>query len=745
MSNSLSATLLTTLAGVSVQAGVFALIVWMISRIVRKAPAAWKAWLWLFVFVKFLIPPFVNVPYHGPILYSPQSINNTLPAIQPSAPQKNIQDITQLPVVPVPANHEIQVNTTHHIKWQEIAAILWLTGVAMMAVMLLIRVNKQRRIVSRCLAPSNHIEDILADCVQKAGIKKIPCIRISPEVQAPMLTGFLKPIILLPQTIADTCSDSDLSAILLHELAHIQRHDMIGIWIQELVRIFFYFHPMLWIAGREIEKERELACDAFVLSLPGITRQVYASGYLQALRFANTRHTSVALSMTEPLNMEKSRLKKILSGSHGKLTRRWIVILIIILAVGLPMLQVREARHSSNKAGWDSISTTLPNGLGTIVLQQRSSNPPSILPVPGTEQRWRVQIYTGPHEPYEIKIGDVIDYSTNLEVFLISNGKTNVIRLTIDDKNIYYDLTLGKEVSGIYQEGKKLGAFYDSEFVPQYAEHPKVNGGLFSPYAIAVAGDGSVYVIDSTYSLIIKYTENGQYITKWNINELIPSDKYATGYYGVTVDNNGYVWVINTNGSLKKYDANGQELNTFNTTDNNSSTYRFKGARGITVDKESNIYMTVGSQIQKVAPNGKTIFMTLGKGYGSSGISVTSDGHVLAANDDRGIENYTTDGKLVATWGKVRHRWSENDYPADVKADDTGNIYVAAVDHSEMFIEKYTSGGKLLLRWNSGVDVKDGGPVNIAVDKDSVYIADANNHRVLKFTNTGKLIPNWGR
>ena len=110
------------------------------------------------------------------------------------------------------------------------------------------------------------------------GIKKPVKLWFSEWIATPVTVGFLKPIILLPIAAINQLSSQQVEAILLHELAHIRRHDYLLNLIIRLIRTILYFNPFVKALCREIEKEREKHCDEMVLQF-----QYNAYDYASAL------------------------------------------------------------------------------------------------------------------------------------------------------------------------------------------------------------------------------------------------------------------------------------------------------------------------------------------------------------------------------------------------------------------------------------------------------------------------------
>src|SRR6185369_17009414 len=81
----------------------------------------------------------------------------------------------------------------------------------------------------------------------------------------PATCGIVRPRIVLPQTLLDRLSPGELRLVLLHELVHVRRHDVLVDQLIGLITILHWFHPVAWVSRYFLRRERELACDAAVL------------------------------------------------------------------------------------------------------------------------------------------------------------------------------------------------------------------------------------------------------------------------------------------------------------------------------------------------------------------------------------------------------------------------------------------------------------------------------------------------
>ncbi|HUS92413.1 MAG TPA: M56 family metallopeptidase, partial [Phycisphaerae bacterium] len=103
----------------------------------------------------------------------------------------------------------------------------------------------------------------------------------SAAVCVPTVAGWLRPVVLLPASLATGLSPGQVEAVLAHELAHIRRWDYLANLLQSLVETLLFYHPAVWWMSRRIRAEREHCCDDVAVEACG-DRWGYA-GALAAL------------------------------------------------------------------------------------------------------------------------------------------------------------------------------------------------------------------------------------------------------------------------------------------------------------------------------------------------------------------------------------------------------------------------------------------------------------------------------
>jgi len=84
-----------------------------------------------------------------------------------------------------------------------------------------------------------------------------------PQVAGPCCWQFHRPYILLPQS-ALQLQPREILFVIRHELAHLREGHPLQLFVQRVVEILFWFHPLIWWSSRQAALAREFACDEAV-------------------------------------------------------------------------------------------------------------------------------------------------------------------------------------------------------------------------------------------------------------------------------------------------------------------------------------------------------------------------------------------------------------------------------------------------------------------------------------------------
>lgn len=196
----------------------------------------------------------------------------------------------------------------------------WACGALLVTARAAFGLAQARRLGSRSLLVR---EGVVADqarlVARELGLKRY-ALRQAGQAKdslVPMTWGWLVPTVLLPFE-ATGWSAARLRAVLLHEMGHVRRGDWAAQMLATAACAVFWFHPLAWLAARQLRIESESATDDCVLRA-GVTPTSYSSDLLEIARLYGQRShtifsafsTLIAIPMARP-GMLEERLQAIL-------------------------------------------------------------------------------------------------------------------------------------------------------------------------------------------------------------------------------------------------------------------------------------------------------------------------------------------------------------------------------------------------------------------------------------------------
>ena len=167
------------------------------------------------------------------------------------------------------------------------------------------------------------------------GVRRNLRLLVSTEIASPMAVGFLRPAVLIPDHLREQLTPEEFHCVVLHECAHLARYDD---WLNVVGRsagALATLHPLVWWVLRQIEREREVACDDWVVARTGA-----AHSYAEALtRIAelriDARNTVLASGIFSSRSRLRARVEMLVR--HGRVfspvaARRAVSLAILALA-----------------------------------------------------------------------------------------------------------------------------------------------------------------------------------------------------------------------------------------------------------------------------------------------------------------------------------------------------------------------------------------------------------------------------
>jgi bla regulator protein BlaR1 len=170
--------------------------------------------------------------------------------------------------------------------------------------------------------------------VKNLGIVKKVSLYFSEHIQIPLTIGHFKPIVIFPLALINNLDTDQVEAILLHELAHVKRHDYLLNILQCIMDTILCFNPFAWLISKNIRQEREYCCDDMVVDADYnnftyskalfIIAQQNKQNYALAMASANTNKYPL-LNRIKRLNNMKT---------NDSLPKFHLLVVVAVAAIG---------------------------------------------------------------------------------------------------------------------------------------------------------------------------------------------------------------------------------------------------------------------------------------------------------------------------------------------------------------------------------------------------------------------------
>ena len=429
-------------------------------------------------------------------------------------------------------------------------AIIWFIGILALAIRTFRSYYQLQQLVKTNTQPIPEKWLVrLSQLTQQIGIsKKVKWLTTTQSIN-PITFYHFKPLILTPLTLLTGLTPTQVEAILLHELAHIKRHDYLFNWLQSMIEVVLFYHPAIWWLSSQIRIEREHCCDDLVLKYHQ-QPMLYANALTQisVLQFSSQNILNNHLAMS--LNQNKGRLTKRVFRLFGQYEKHNLrsksAVLAIVLLIGTFSMAFHFPLTVDTNPKEELSKSSILNVENEILEK------PSIITIDNVKKEIDEVEIEAAKEPDNQKIID------NLLTTPPDTMDLNRVLYVVDGKilgnadEVDYDLGKGvnhikmiksKEAVGKYGEVGKYGAFEivskkkistDYDF---YISYNAETGEQIIKFEIADTRKVRITVKSQTTkgynSILLDADFQGKFEHKWD------ATKYPKGVYNITLELEG--------------------------------------------------------------------------------------------------------------------------------------------------------------------------------------------------------------
>lgn len=298
-----------------VKATVLLLIAMLGTIALRRSSAGLRHLVWMVTLASLILLPslITRLPLRLAVLPASFAASVARPAVAseqaadpveppPSASMTGPSVASAEQTANVPA--ETDGSRTTSISPVTVVLWLWLAGVVACLLWLLHGAWSVSRIVRRAdVMTAPEWQDSLYEVADRIGLEHAPRLVASRDISMPFACGLTRPVIVLPQAAHTWHADRRI-AVLLHELAHIKRRDLVGHTLGRFACALYWFHPLVWTGARQLRIESERACDDIAIRC-GARPSDYAEHLLDIVTTVRRQFTpAVALAMAHRKEFE---------------------------------------------------------------------------------------------------------------------------------------------------------------------------------------------------------------------------------------------------------------------------------------------------------------------------------------------------------------------------------------------------------------------------------------------------------
>jgi len=240
----------------------------------------------------------------------------------------------------------------------------WGLVATIMAMKCLFSVKDVRRMVKGSRSAPLRLYRLMDRVAEGTNCRNRVNVRLSPDLGSPFLAGLIRPVMVLPERMADEDHADELPAVLAHELAHLNSYDLIWMTLGRWLSVLLWFHPLVWKLRAAHAAACEQVCDAVAADYAG-----GAPAYSRTLaRLALELVVDVPMAGGIPMIRTSEITRRLRNLKRGikaaALARPWVVASVLLGCVtllGIGCLKLVSAdRAQTSQAVSASVETEGP-------------------------------------------------------------------------------------------------------------------------------------------------------------------------------------------------------------------------------------------------------------------------------------------------------------------------------------------------------------------------------------------------
>ena len=270
-------------------------IVWGLVKCCRGRSPRWQHSLWLLILLRLILPPDMAAPW---------SAGNLIRSITPDAVSRQFlafpyetqifqdhrkllaaslaDDFTpdgQNPSGMVPKIDSRRASVSSSTTLKRLSLMICCAYFTVVTLLLVLFLRTRRRFWKIARQGKTVRDPAVLDLIRtwrrRLHIRRAIVVKAVDSDVPTYTMGLFRPVVVLPEHLVTSAGRAALEPVLAHEMMHVKRWDDLAICLQELLRIVYFFHPLVWFVMPRLTWTREAVCDVSVLSHGTLSPRTY--------------------------------------------------------------------------------------------------------------------------------------------------------------------------------------------------------------------------------------------------------------------------------------------------------------------------------------------------------------------------------------------------------------------------------------------------------------------------------------
>ena len=254
-----------------------------------------------------------------------------------------------------------------------VLAAIWLGGAGCTALAHAVGIRRFAAVIRESEAAPATIRTMVSELSSRLGLRRMPDVLMTSRALPPLVWSLgLVPRVILPAELFARLSPDAQRTILAHELFHIRRGDDLVRLLELAARAVFWWHPVVWWAGRQLRELEEQCCDGRVLELVPDRPRTYAAALVDTLEFLSEqpRHLVPLRTAIDPAGSLTRRIFMLTQRRPNRLSLTSATLVAGLVALPLAMAFAVDPEQASPPAAKGQSS----DGAHTALLRGRVTN-----------------------------------------------------------------------------------------------------------------------------------------------------------------------------------------------------------------------------------------------------------------------------------------------------------------------------------------------------------------------------------